>query len=159
MPKKCLLLTLSYLPVLSLQTGTKLKKSLKVILNCRKLHKSQNKLSNAFRFKGYILQELKTGDIYKFNIWMLSWWMCNGHVRIEEIIRILPLTKKILSRKGYVVSDYLLLWKYSLSFDRVLMKENRKVLLELKKSILIMTDKPSFNLNIKSVPLQLLNRV
>ena len=98
-PKKCLLLTLSYLSILSLQTGTKLTKSLKVILNCRKLHKSQNKLANAFRFKGYILQELKTGDIYKFNIWMLSWWMCNGHVRIEEIIGILPLTKKISAER------------------------------------------------------------
>ena len=52
----------------SLQTGTKLRKSLKVILDCRKLHKSQNKLSNAFRFKDYILQELKAGVIYKFNI-------------------------------------------------------------------------------------------
>ena len=53
-PKKPLFLALSYLGPLSLQTRTKLGKSLKGILNCWKLHtvfKSQNKSTNAFDFK------------------------------------------------------------------------------------------------------------
>ena len=50
-PKKTLFLVLPYLGPLSLQTRTKLRKSLKGILNCFKLQivlKSQNKLVKAF---------------------------------------------------------------------------------------------------------------
>ena len=49
---------------LSLQTRTKLKKSLKGILNCCKLQivfKSQNKLAKALRFKYRIPKELTSG--------------------------------------------------------------------------------------------------
>ena len=56
-PKKTLFLVLPYLGPLSLQTRTKLRKSLKGIFNCCKLQivfKSQNKLAKAFRFKGRI---------------------------------------------------------------------------------------------------------
>ena len=55
---------LSYFGPLSLQTRTKLKKSLKGILNCCKLQivfKSQNKLPSTFRFKDHIPK--------KTNIW------------------------------------------------------------------------------------------
>ena len=51
MPKKRLFLVLTYLGPLSLQTRTKLRKSLKVILNCCKLQivfKSENKLGTLF---------------------------------------------------------------------------------------------------------------
>ena len=53
-PKKTLFLDLPYLGPLSLQTGTKLRKFFKRILNCCKLQsviKSQNKLAKTFRFK------------------------------------------------------------------------------------------------------------
>ena len=53
-PKKPLFLVLPYLGPLSLQTRTKLRKSLKAILNYCKLHivsKSQNKLAKAFVLK------------------------------------------------------------------------------------------------------------
>ena len=68
-PKKPLFLVLPYLGLLSLQTRTKLRKSLKGILNCCKLQivfKSQNKLTNAFRFKDRIPKELTSGVVYKF---------------------------------------------------------------------------------------------
>ena len=69
-PKKTLFLVkLPYLGPLSLHTRTKLRKSLKGILNCYKLQivfKSQNKLAKAFRFKDYIPKELTSGVIYKF---------------------------------------------------------------------------------------------
>ena len=69
-PKKPLFLVLLYLGPLSLQTRTKLRKSLKSILNCFKLQiafKSQNKLANAFRFKDRIPKELTSGVAYKFH--------------------------------------------------------------------------------------------
>ena len=50
-------ITLPYLGPLSLHTGTKLRKSFKVILNFCKIQivfKSQNKLANAFHFKDCI---------------------------------------------------------------------------------------------------------
>ena len=45
-----------------------------------------------------------------------------------------------------------------LSFS-VLTMENKKFLLELNKSLLIMRDKPSFNRNIRSAPLYLTEKV
>ena len=60
-PKKTLFLVLPCLGPLSLQTRTKLRKSLKGILNCYNLQivfKSQNKLAKAFRFKDRIPKEL-----------------------------------------------------------------------------------------------------
>ena len=68
-PKKTLFLVLLYLGALSLQTRTKLRKSLKGMLNCCKLQivfKSQNKLAKAFRFKDRIHKKLTSGVVYKF---------------------------------------------------------------------------------------------
>ena len=67
--KKTLFLVLPYLAPLSLQNRTKLRKSLKGILNCCQLQivfKSQNKLAKAFRFKDRIPKELTSGVVYKF---------------------------------------------------------------------------------------------
>ena len=67
--KKTWFLVLPYLGPLSLQTRTKLRKSLKGILNCCKLQimfKSQNKLAKAFRFKNRIPKELTSGVVHKF---------------------------------------------------------------------------------------------
>ena len=69
LPKKPLFLVLAYLGPLSLQTRTKLRKSLKGILDCCKLQivfKSPNKLANAFRFKDHITKELTSGVVYTF---------------------------------------------------------------------------------------------
>ena len=68
-PKKPLFLVLPYLGILSFQTRTKLRKSLKRILNCCKLQillKSQSKLANAFNFKDRIPKELTSDVVYKF---------------------------------------------------------------------------------------------
>ena len=74
-PRKKFFLILPYLGPLSLQTRTKLKKSLKGILNCCKLKivfKSQNKLAKSFRFKDRISKELTSGVVYKFQRGFLS---------------------------------------------------------------------------------------
>ena len=98
-PMKTLFLVLPYLGPLSLQTRTKLRKSLKGILNCCKLQivfKSQNKLAKAFRFKDRIPKELTSGVVYKFQCGLCNesyYGECIRHlnVRIGEHIRISPL--------------------------------------------------------------------
>ena len=134
MPKKILLLVLPYLGPLSLQTITKLRKSLRGILNCCKLQivfKSQNKLAKAFRFKDHIPKELTSGVVYKFQCELCNesyYGQCVRHlnVRIEEHIGISPLTEKKVKPKRSAVSDHLLLYNLSPSFENfsVLNKEN-----------------------------------
>ena len=68
--KNTLFLSLPYLGEISLQTRTKLRKSLKGLLKVsRKLQfffKSQRKLSNVFRFKDRLLSDLVSGVAYKY---------------------------------------------------------------------------------------------
>ena len=87
---------------------------------------------------------------------------CVSHlnVRIGNHIGISPLPKKKVKPKGSAVSSHLVLCNHSLSFENfsVLTKENRKLVLELKESLLIMRDKP-LDSNIRSASLHLFNRV
>ena len=67
--KKRFFLVLPYLGSLSLQTRTKLRKSLIGILICCKLlimFKSRNKLCNVIRFKDCFPKELASGVVHKF---------------------------------------------------------------------------------------------
>ena len=128
--------------------------------------KSQKKLAKAFRFKDRIPKEVTSGVVYKFQC-----GFCNEsyygecvrdlNVRIGEHIGISPLTKKKVKAKGSAVINHLLLCNHSPSFENfsVLTKENKKFLLELKESLLIMRDKPSLNRNIRSAPLYLFDKV
>ena len=96
-PKKTLSLVLPYLGPLSLQTRTKLRKSLKGVLNCCKLQivfKSQNKLAKAFRFKDRIPKELTSDVFHKFQCGLCNesyYGECVRHlnVRIGEHIGII----------------------------------------------------------------------
>ena len=115
---------LSYFGPLSLQTRTKLKKSLKGILNSCKLQivfKSQNKLPNTFRFKDHIPKKLTSGVVYRFQCELCNksyYGECVIHlnVRIGDHIGISPLTKKKVKPKGSAVSDQLSLCNHSSSF-------------------------------------------
>ena len=67
--KKTLFLSLPYLVEISLQTRTKLRKSLKGLLSSCKLQiifKSQGKLSYVFRFKDRLPSDLVSGVVYKY---------------------------------------------------------------------------------------------
>ena len=162
-------LVLPYLGPLSLKTRTKLRKSLKKIFYCCKLQivfESQNKLAKAFRFKHRILKELTSGVIYKFQcgFWNESYYgecIRQINVRIGEHIGISPLTRKKVKPKSSAVTNHLLLCNHSSSFENfsVLTKENKKFLLELKESHLIMRDKLSLSRNIRSAPLYLFDKV
>ena len=75
------------------------------------------------------------------------------NVRIGEHIGISTLTRKQVKPKNSSVADHLLLCNHSAYYDNfsILTRENKKFLLELKESLLIMRDKPSLNRNITSV--------
>ena len=73
--KKPLLLVLSYLGSIFLQTRTKLKKSLKNILNCCKLQivfQNKTRLGSNFHFKDQIPKDLASGVVYKFHCGLCS---------------------------------------------------------------------------------------
>ena len=127
------------------------------------MFKSQNKLANAFRFRDRIPKELTYGAVYKFQCGLCSYGECIRYLNVRdgEHIGISPLTKKNVKPKGVAVSDHLLLCNHSSSFEKfsVVTKENRKLVLELKESLLIMRGKPSLNKNIRSAPLYLFDRV
>ena len=69
--------------------------------------------------------------------------------------------KKVKPIKSNAVGDHLLHCSYLPSFANfsILVHENKKVLLEIKESLLIMRDKPSINRNISSAPLYLFDKV
>ena len=110
--KKPLVLVLPYLGSISLQTRTKLKKSLKN--NCCKLQivsKNKTRLGNNFHFKERIPKDLTSGAVHKFQCGLCN-ESCYGeyvrhvNVRIAEHIGISPLTKKQVKPKKSSVADH-----------------------------------------------------
>ena len=80
--------------------------------------------------------------------------------KIGEHIAILPLPKKQVKPEDRSVADHLPFRNHLASYDdfRNLTRENKKFLLELNDSLLIMRDKPSLNRNITLAPLYLFGR-
>ena len=140
-----------------MQTRTKLKQALKGVLNCCKLEivfKCQTRLSNSFRYKDPIPKDLISGVVYKFQC-----GLCNESyygesirhldIRSGEHIGVSPLTgKKVKPSNNSAICDHLLHCNFLPSFDNfsVLAHENKKYLLQIKESLLIMRDKPSLSL-------------
>ena len=78
--KKPLVLALPYLGSISLQTRTKVKKSLKNILNSCILQivfKNKTRLGNNFHFKDRISKDLTSGAVYKFHCGLCNPIMVN----------------------------------------------------------------------------------
>ena len=148
--KKPLRLVLPCLGTISLQTTTKLQNPIKGVLNsCCNLQvifKRQNKLCNIFRFKDPVPQIFTSGVVYKFQCGLCNesyYGECVRHlaVRSGEHTGISLLTNKgVQPRKDSAVYHHLLNCYYSPTFEdfSVLCHENKKYLLELKESLLIM---------------------
>ena len=162
--KKPLRLVFPYLRTISLQTRTKLQRS--IILWCCKLQvifKIQNELCNNFPFKDPVPQILTSGVVYKFQCGLCNesyYGECVRHLTLRsgEHIGISHLTnKRVQPRKDSAVCHHLLNSNYSPTFEHfsVLCHENKKYFLELKESLLIMRDRPSMNRNVRSAPLHL----
>ena len=76
------------------------------------------------------------------------------NVRIGEHVGISPLTRKQVKPKNSSIANHFILSSHSVSYDdfSILTRENKKFLLELKESLLIMRDKPFLNKNITAEP-------
>ena len=138
---------------------------MKNVLNCCKLFKNKTRLGNNFQFKDQIAKDLTSGVVYKFQCGLCNesyHGKCVRHlnVTIGEHIGTLPLPKKEVKPEKMSVADHLPFRNHSASYDNFcnLTRENKKILLELNESLLIMRDKPSLNRNITSVPLYLFGR-
>ena len=161
-----MILVLPYLGIISLQTRTKLQQALKGVLNCCKLEivfKCQTRFSNSFR----IPKDLISGAVYKFQCGLYNESYYGGSnrqldIRSGEHIGVSPLIgKKVKPSNNSAVCDHLLDCNFLPSFDNfsILAHENKKYLLEIKESLLIMRDKLSLNRNINSAPLYLFDKV
>ena len=64
-----------------------------------------------------------------------------------------------VSGEGFSSSSGSLLIESIIKNVNVLIKDNKKILLELKESLLMMRDKPSLNRNFRCAPLYLFDKV
>ena len=73
----------------------------------------------------------------------------------------LLLEKKVKPSNSSAISDHLLHCNFSHSFDNfsILAHENKKYLLEITESLIIMRDRPSLNRNITYASLYLFDKV
>ena len=152
-----------------MQARTKLQQALKGVLNCCKLEivfKCQTKLYSFFCYKGPIPKDLISGVVYKFQCGLCNESYYGESIRHLDIRSgehsVSPLTgKKVKSSNNSAICDYLLHCNFLPSFDNfsVLAHENKKYLLEIKESLLIMRDKLLLNRNINSTPLRLFDKV
>ena len=133
---------------------------MKNVLNCCELFKSKTRLGNNFRLKDQIPKNLTSNVVYKFQCGLCNESYHDKYVRhlnvtIGEHIGTLPLPKKQVKPENWSVANHLPFRNHSASYDnfRNLTRENKKILLELNESLLIMRDKPSLNRNITSAPL------
>ena len=120
--------------------------------------KYQTKLFNSFHFKDPLTKGLIFGVVFKFQC-----SLCNESyygesithldIRSGEQIGLSPLTGKTSKpSNNSAVCDHLLHYNFLPSFDNfdLLVHENKKYLLEIKDSLLIMRDKPSLDRSINS---------
>ena len=111
--KKPLVLVLPCLVSISLQTRTKLKKSLKNILKCCKIQivfKNKTRLGHNFHFKDQIPKDFTSGVVYKFQCGLCNesyYAECMRHlnVRIGEHVGISPLNRKQVKPKNSSVAN------------------------------------------------------
>ena len=98
--KNLLVVVLPYLDSVSLQTRTKLKKSLKtslIVVHCKVL-KNKTRLDNNFHFKYWVSKNLTSGVVYKFQCGLCNefcYGECIRHlnVKIGEHISTSTITK------------------------------------------------------------------
>ena len=136
-----------------METRTKLKKSLKNILNDCKIQivfKNKTRFGSNFHFKDRTSKDPTSGVICG----LCYYGKCVRHLnwKIGEHIGISP--KHNLSLRT------VLFCSHSTSYEdfSILTCENKNVLLELKESLLIMRDKPYLNRNITFTPFNVFNR-
>ena len=126
-----------------MQTRPKLQQAFEEVLNCCKL------LFRFFPFKDPLSKDLIYGVVYKFQCGLCSASyygenISHLNIRFGEHIGVPPLTgMKVKSINNKAVGGHLLHYNYLYSFNNfsILDHEKKKLLLEIKESLLIMRDK------------------
>ena len=158
---KTLFLSLPYLDEISIQTRTKLRKSVKGLLNSCKLKivfKSQRNLSNVFRFKDRLPFDLVSGVVCKCmcgkcNYTYYEYTDRQLKVRNEEHVEISPLTfKKTKASKESSIRYHPLNWNNIPSLEEFIILANEIInwFFKTKESLLNKRDKPFLNKKISS---------
>ena len=164
-PKKELLVVLSYLGTFFLNVTKRLYKSVSKSLpqcNINVIFQSKNQLSCFFKFKDSIPLHLCSHLIYKFqcsncNITYYGESERHFKVRAGEHVSTSPLTgKRVNNNKKASVKDHCLLSGYVCSFEdfTVLNHESHKFKRLIKESLLVSKDKPLLNKQVKSLKLE-----
>ena len=125
--KNPLVLVLPYLASISLQTRTKLKKSLRNILNWCEVQivfKNKTRSDNNFHFKDRNPNGLTSGGVFQFQCGLCNksyYGECVRHlnVRIGEHIGVSPFIKKQVKPQNSSVADHLLFCNQSASYDDI----------------------------------------
>ena len=115
--------------------------------------KNKTRIGNNFHFKDWSPKDLTSGVVYKFQCGLCNesyYGGCVWDTWMPISSSVSPLTKKEVMPKNNSVADHVLFCNQSASYDdfSILTRENKKFLLELKDSLLIMRDNPPLNRNI-----------
>ena len=112
------------------------------------MFKNKTRLGNNFYFKDQIPKDLTSSVVYKFQCGLCNesyYGKCvrNLNARIGEHVFISPLNEKQVNPKNNSVANHLLFCYHSASYDDfgILTRENKRYLLELKESLLIIRDR------------------
>ena len=143
-----MLLSLSYLGEVSLQTRTKLRESVKGLLNSCKFQivfKIQGKLSNVFRFKDRLPFDLVSGVVCKYTCGICNstyYGETDRHLKVRSgaDIGVSPLTfKKTKPSKESAIHDHLLNCNKIPSFEEftIFTDGNNNFVLEIKIACLL----------------------
>ena len=160
--KKTLLLSLPYLGEISLQTRTKLRKSLKGLLNSCELQivfKSQRRLLNVFRFKDRLPRDIVSGVVYKYTCGRCNstyYGETNRHLKVRSVEHIVISPSTFKKTKASIASrDHLLNCNNIPFFEEftILTNVNNKFDLQIKENLLIKRERPILNKNISSAKL------
>ena len=126
-----------------------------------------SKAFNSFRYQDPIPKDLISGVVFKFQCGLCNESYYGENIRHLDIksgehICVSPLTrKKVKPSNNSAIYYHLLRCNFLPCLDNfsVLAHENKKYLLEIKESLLIMRNKTSLNRNINSAPLYLFDKV
>ena len=131
--------------------------------NLKLIFQSKIRLSNLFRFKDIISNELHSHIVSKFlcsncNITDYGKTEFRFKVKFGEHLSLSALTgKRVNNDKKSAVKDHILLNDHVCSFEdfSILAYESNTFKLLIKGSLLVSRDKPLLNKQVKSIPLQL----
>ena len=155
-PKKDVLIVLPFLGQFSLNLRSRLYNCFNKTLplcNIKIIFQSKNRLSNLFRFKGSIPNELRCHIVYKFlcsncNITYYGENECHLDVRSGEHLSLSALTgKRVNNNKKSAVKYHCLFFNHMGSFKdfSILIYESNPFKLLIKNAFLVSRDKPLLN--------------